>query len=168
MSIVRKTIIPVFAFLLFSPFVPSVLAGESDGDRLRAGDAITIEVLKPILEGEGYTVTVDEDKDLVVKKDNYTIFLEIGDSYIRIKDFWGIKDDVSELRRLKFVNEFNDKYNWYRATATGKDFSMIVVDYYIRTNNKISRNQVLGALKAYFVSMPRIMIELNKDHEILK
>lgn len=137
------------------------------GEEIIPANRITTAYLSVLLKSVGYTVSPpDNDGDIKIEKeDGRFMFVRSSDNYVRILDIWHIKDDVSELRKLRFVNEYNTK--WIYKAFIDKSGKIIVAPNLL-CEEGLTDKQMVAFVNAYYSAAFKIMADLNKDHEILK
>ena len=143
------------------------------GETVLPGDKISTEYLTQLFEANGgYTVAPpDSDGDIRIKntETGASCWADVNKGQeIKFFSVWNIKDEVSELRKLRFVNEFNRKFRVVKASVGGKDQTAIVLEYDLLHMEGITDKQILNALERFISLSTRSLTELDKDFEIIK
>lgn len=124
-------------------------------------DNCSKELLKSIFDDALMETSFDNDGDLRVQ-DDIRCFVLPNNDRIRLLALFGFKPQVSQQKRLEFVNQVNSEYVIIRATVGAKNDTLLF-DYDISVKGGITKKALVLATKR-FLSIPRAAIQdLGKD-----
>ena len=118
-------------------------------DDLITPENVSKELLYSVLDAAMMDVSYDKDGDIRVKEGVICFVLPNEENKDRIKflTIFGLKPGVSELERLRAVNQMNDGYIMVRACTPKED--VLVFDYFLTLGGGVTKKAFVMALKRF-------------------
>lgn len=119
-------------------------------------DNLSKELLKSIFDDALMETSFDKEGDLRVKED-ISCFVLPNNDRIRLLSFFRFKPNVSQQKRLEFVNQVNLEYVIIRATVGSKN-NTLFFDHDISVKGGVTKKAIVLATKR-FLSIPRAAVQ---------
>lgn len=119
-------------------------------------DDVSVQKIKTFFDNAFISSAIDKDNDLVIRANGLKTFIRLDKKKMQIRYFsvWGLKSRVSEFKKLKFVNNLNNKlilvrFSMLRPTTLLCEFSIQyeggVIPYNIINSYRTFASVVKGA-----------------------
>lgn len=118
------------------------------GDGLSKG-GVSTSALKALLSDKFPDAKIDEDGDLLIKRNGINTYVFVEDKKVLLKFFtrWSASDSVSASRALKIVNKWNcDKV----FTVASYDDKKFILRYYLSYEGGVNATNFNDSLEWFF------------------
>ncbi len=124
---------------------------------------VTKESVEGLFKAGFFAISRDKDDDLVIRDEGINTFIRVEPERKMITFFtlWGLKERVSEVDKLRFVNELNDKLVLARFSMPRP--TVLWCDYQFYYEGGIRPFQIVTHLKRFVSVCKSAALRDTKD-----